>query len=410
MRLLWEGIRVAFQALAANKLRTFLTLLGNIVGIMAVIAVVSLLRGIDNYVRENVAEEGSNVVTIQRIDFFKAITDFDSFLKALRHNPPIRREDVAYLREHLTVPSYVSGEVSTSSRVSILGKYMKGIEVRGRDERYPFIEKMDLYAGRHLSQLEVGTNAQAAVIGWEVYEAMIKPHDPMGRTVKIGRRHFRVVGVVEDLGSILGQSRNRFVVIPLGAYRKLFGGRQSLQVKLKTKDIKDVQAAVEEARFYMRLRHRLKPGEEDDFALTTSEQLIDLWKKISGNIMVALVALVGIAMVVGGVVLMNTMLVSVTERTREVGIRKALGARRTDIVWQFMVESATLSLVGGGIGMGIGFLIAILVSALTPLPYSIDPFVVGFAFALTILVGVVFGTYPAVKAATLDPVAALRYE
>ena len=218
------------------------------------------------------------------------------------------------------------------------------------------------------------------------------------------------MGVAADRGSLLGQSQNRFVIIPLGAYFKLFGPRQSLEIKVRTDDIRRMDDAIAEATVAMRIIHRLRPADEDDFFVSTSEQLITIWRNISSGVMIALISLVSISLVVGGIVLMNTMLVSVTERTREVGIRKALGARRVAIVWQFLVESATLSVCGGAVGMGIGFAIASAVSLLTVLPYVINPGVVAIAFVVTVAIGLVFGTYPAIKAARLDPVEALRAE
>ena len=410
MRVVLEGIKIAFNALLTNKLRTVLTLLGNIVGIMAVIAVVSLLGGIDNYMREQVASEGSNAFTVQRVNFFDAITDFDAFLEAMRHNPRITRADADALRETLTHASHVSARVSTQALVSARDKNIARIEVRGEDAYYPFIENIPLYAGRHLSELDDRENSQVAVVGWEVYQALLAPRRPIGQRIRIGDRHFRVVGVAADRGSLLGQSQNRFAIVTLGAYRKLFGARESVEIKIRAADIRQLDAAVEEATVAMRIRHRLRPTEENDFFVSTSEQLITLWKSISSGVMIALISLVSISMVVGGIVLMNTMLVSVTERTREVGIRKALGATRAAIVWQFLVESATLSVFGGVVGMAIGFTIAAAVSILSVLPYIINPTVVVIAFFVTVVLGLVFGTYPAVKAARLDPVEALRAE
>jgi putative ABC transport system permease protein len=410
MRLIIEGIKIAYTALATNRLRTFLTLLGNIVGIMSVIAIASLLRGIDNYAREKVAEEGSNVFRIQRFDALQAITDFDSFLRALKHNRPIRRVDVIALRDVLDKAQYVSASVSSRLHVTFLNKEVRSVDIKGQDEFYPFIDNIGLHAGRSMNRLDVQTNAAVAVIGWEVYENLIKPRKPIGTVVKLGRRHFKVVGVAEEKGSILGQSQDRFVIVPIGAYQKVFGGQESVSIRIKTADVGDLEDAMEEARTAMRVRHHLKPTEQDDFYISSSARLVSLWKQISGGIMMALLVLVSISLVVGGIVLMNTMLVAVTERTREVGIRKALGARRVDIVWQFLVESSTLSFFGGLFGMFIGMFIALMVSILTPIPYSFDTTIVVIAFTVTIAVGLIFGTYPALKAAMLNPVDALRHE
>lgn len=410
MRLLLEGIKIAYAALATNKLRTFLTLLGNIVGIMSVIAVASLLRGIDNYAREKVAEEGSNVFRIQRFNTLEAITNFDNFLYALKHNPPIRIVDVIALRNTLDEAQYVSVSVSSRLDVAFQGKNVRAVDIRGQDEFYPFIDNITLHNGRNLTRLDVQTNAPVAVIGWEVYENLIKPREPVGAVIKLGGRHFEVIGVADSKGKVLGQSQDRFAIVPIGAYQKVFGGEESVGIRIKTSDVADIDAGIEEARIAMRVRHHLKPAEKDDFYISSSAQLVSLWKDISGGIMLALFVLVSISMVVGGIVLMNTMLVAVTERTREVGIRKALGARRLDIVWQFLVESSTLSLFGGLFGMLIGMFIALMVSVLTPIPYSFDMSIVAIAFIVTIAVGLIFGTYPALRAAMLNPVDALRHE
>lgn len=410
LRIFFEGVRIAYSGLLANKLRTFLTLLGNIVGIMSVIAVVSLLGGIDTYMRQEVASEGSNVFTVERVNFLDAIEDFEKFTDKLLHNPNITPGDVEALRGQLKLASHVSADVTSSASVSAFGKSVNGMSIVGRDAVYPLIENIPLASGRHLLEIDDRENAQVAVIGWEVYDALIAPRDAIGRTIRIGSRHFKVVGVGAKRDRVLGSSRDRFVIIPLGAYRKVFGPNQSLDIKIMAADIRRLDDAVEEATVAMRIRHNLGPRDENDFSISTSEQLIDLWRSISQGVMLALVALVGISMVVGGIVLMNTMLVSVTERTREIGVRKAVGAPRSAIVWQFLVESATLSVFGGTIGMAVGFLIAATVSALSVLPYVVNAAIVVLALGVTIVLGLVFGTYPAVRAARLDPVEALRSE
>lgn len=408
--LIFQGVRIALGALRENKLRTLLTLLGNIVGTMSVIAVVSLIGGVDEYVREEVADEGSNVFTIERINFFDAITDLDAFLEAIARNPVIRMDDVEFVRRNIPSATHVGAAAEANDDVVYRNESVEGIEIRGRSEQYPMIEKAPLRMGRHISRLEDDRSMAVAVLGWEVYERLFGGRDAIDRTIKIGRKHFRVIGVVEDMGTVMGESRNRFVTIPVNTFLKLYGARTSLAIKVKAADIGALQLAVDEATMAMRIRHRLRPLEENDFSISTSEQLVSLWEQISGSIFKALIFIASIALVVGGVVLMNVMLVSVTERTREVGLRKALGASRSNILWQFIVESVTLSIVGGSVGIVIGFTIAAVISLFTPLPYLIAPWSIVAGMVVTFLIGLVFGTYPAGRAAALDPVVALHHE
>jgi putative ABC transport system permease protein len=408
--LILQGMNIALKALRENKLRTFLTLLGNIVGTMSVIAVVSLIGGIDDYVKEEVAGEGSNVFTIERFNFFEAITDLDAFLEAIARNPRIKLGDVDYVRDRVPSASYVAAAADNQEQVSYREEWVDRITIRGRSEEYPMIEDAELFLGRHISRMEDQKSANVAVLGWEVYSRLFPKSDPIGARIKIGRKHFTVIGVVEDQGSVLGESQNRFVYVPINTFLKTFGSRTSIQIKVKATDITLLQQAVDEATMAMRIRHRLRPMEDDDFSIVTSENLISLWEKISTSIFNALIFIVSIALVVGGVVLMNVMLVSVTERTKEVGLRKALGARKSNIIWQFIVESVTLSLIGGIIGILIGFTIAAVISIVSPLPYVVAPWSIAAGLIVTFFIGIIFGTYPASKAASLDPVVALHSE
>ncbi len=407
---IFQGMNIALKALRENKLRTLLTLLGNIVGTMSVIAVVSLIGGIDDYVKEEVAGAGSNVFTIERFNFFEAITDLDAFLEAIARNPRIKLSDVDYMRGRIPSASYVSAAASSNAQVSYRDEWVDRISIRGRSEEYSMIEDAPLFLGRHISRLEVQKSANVTVLGWEVFTRLFPRGDPLGARIKIGRKHFTVIGVVEDLGTVLGESKNRFVYIPINTFLKTYGSRTSIEIKVKAADIMLLDQAVDEATMAMRIRHRLRPMEDDDFAIVTSESLISLWEKISTSIFNALIFIVSIALVVGGVVLMNVMLVSVTERTKEIGLRKALGARKSNIIWQFIVESVTLSLIGGIIGILTGFTIAAIISIVSPLPYVVAPWSIAAGLIVTFVIGIVFGTYPASKAANLDPVVALHSE
>ncbi len=405
-----EGIRVALAALTGNKLRTFLTLLGNIVGTMAVIAVVSLLDGIDLYARQELAAEGANVVTVSRLDHFEMLTDFDSFVQAYRHNPQLEWDDLLYLRDR--IPDVELHDVVTRRRATVRAddRAVRGVGIEGRTETFSLVESIELSGGRTISPLEVRRRKPVAVLGADLAVELFPGVDAIGRTVKIAGRHFRVIGVSAPRANQLGVNRNRYAVIPYPTFDKSLGDGSDLDLKFSAYTPDLVPDLIEELRFAMRLRHGLKPSEPDDFAITTRDRILSIWEGISAAVFRALVGLASISLVVGGVVLMNVMLVAVTERTREVGLRKALGARRQDILMQFLTESITLSLLGGVIGVLLGFGIAATISAFTPVPSAIEPWSVGAGLGVTFVIGVLFGTYPATRAAQLDPVEALRHE
>lgn len=407
---LFEGVRIALGSLRGHKLRTFLTLLGNIVGTMSVIAVVSLIYGADRYVSQVVLDEGTDVFTVSRINELQFLTDFDAFLESL-NNPDLTLEDRDYLLGRMTEARTVAAMTAAGADLRSEGRTFRGVQVRGVTEDVSLIEDLPLELGRHLIPQDLQGSRQVAVLGFEVARDLFPRHaDPLGRQVRIGGRHFTVIGVVEDRGTVGGANRNQFALVPLTAWQKVFGSRGSLDIKVAAADLSRLQEAQDEATFLMRIRHRLRPLERTDFVVRTSDQMLNIWKGISSAIYGALVPLVGISLVVGGIVLMNIMLVAVTERTREVGVRKALGARRLSILWQFMVEAITLSLVGGVAGILIGFLLAWVISLASPLPFAIAAWSVLLGLGTTFLIGAVFGTYPAWKAAGLDPVEALRYE
>jgi len=407
---LLEGMRIALASLWNHKLRTFLTLLGNIVGTMSVIAVVSLIYGADRYVSQVVLDEGTDVFTVTRVDDIQFLTDFDAFLKSL-NNPDLTLDDRDYLTANMTEASYVGAVVRASADVKAGGSSFRSARVRGVTSEFSLMEDLPLLLGRHLVRQDILTSRQVVVLGYEVAQgAFPRLADPVGREVTIGGRHFTVVGVIDDRGTVMGNNRNQLALIPLTAYQKVFGSGASIDIKVAARDLERLQEAQDEATFLMRIRHRLRPLEDNDFAISTSDQLLSIWGGISKSIYGALVPLVGISLVVGGIVLMNIMLVSVTERTREVGVRKALGARRVSIMWQFLVEAITLSIAGGVFGILIGMALAFVIAQVSPLPFAVAGWSLVLGLGTTFIIGAVFGTYPAWKAAGFDPVEALRHE
>lgn len=411
MQQIFESVRIALQALWANKLRSALTILCVIISIMSIIAVVSILDGMDFYVKEKVLEQGSNVFTVERVNEWEILTDFDKFLKSLK-NPELTLEDMQAIQEEVPEAEFVDAAMDRSERVSVGRRYVENVQIRGRTAEYPGIGDFPLAAGRHFSEIDVHQRRMVCVLGWEVADNLFPDVDPLGRAVKFAGRHYTVIGVVEKKPKILGSNPNVFAFIPITTYLKNFGTHRwtTVTIPVRTADMESFAAAQEKVRMVMRIRHKLRPDQEDDFHLATSETLVSLWEAISRALFGSLIGIVSITLVVGGIIIMNVMLVAVNERTREIGTRKAVGAKRRDIAAQFIVEALTLTFIGGVIGIVLGFFAAFLVAAFSPLPYRIAPWSIFVALVITFLVGLFFGVYPASRAARLDPVEALRYE
>ncbi len=406
-----ESIRIALQALWANKLRSALTILCVIISIMSIIAVVSILDGMDFYVKEKVLEQGSNVFTVTRVNEWEILTDFDKFLKSLK-NPELTLEDMEAIQDEVGEADFVDAALDRGERVNVGRRFVENVEIRGRTSEYPGIGDYLLSEGRHFSEIDVQQRRMVCVIGWEVAHNLFPHTDPLGQNLKLAGRHYSVIGVVEKKPSVLGSNPNVFAFIPVTTYLKHFGTHRwtTIAIPVRTSNMETFNTAQEKVRTVMRIRHKLRPNQEVDFYISTSETLVNLWVAISSALFGSLIGIVGITLVVGGIIIMNVMLVAVNERTREIGTRKAVGAKRRDIAWQFIVESLTLTFIGGIIGIALGFFAAFLVAAFSPLPYRIAPWSILAALLITFLVGLFFGVYPASRAARLDPVEALRYE
>lgn len=404
----YEAIRLALSSLRAHKLRSFLTLLGVIFGVMTVVAVASVIEGFFRYVDRTVtADLGTNTVIV---DKFGMITSFDEYLLALRRNRDLTIADLDFLRERLTLATNLGAQGSASAEVRAAGEKLTRINIRGVSAGMINIDTTQAEYGRYISEIDDERRRSVALIGSEVADKLFNRRDVVGREVKINGLPFEVIGVAKENGAAFGQSRDDFVIIPLTVYQKMWGSRESLALWARAASAADLTPLQDQIRMHMRARHRVPYQEKDTFGLVTAEAINNFVQAIFGIIAAVALGITSISLVVGGIVIMNIMLVTVTERTREIGIRKSLGARRRDILMQFLIESTTLSLVGGLIGLGIAILISRILVAFTPVPAEL-PIWAGFlAIGVSSAVGVIFGIYPAWKAARLDPIVALRAE
>jgi putative ABC transport system permease protein len=403
----FESVAVALESIWANKLRSLLTVLGNIVAVTASITVVALIQGLNTYVTDAIVTNvGADSFTVERT----GITRTDEELDKARGNPLITLRDASAIRRYSPIVSAVVAQASRNTEVSYGQHLLESVRVQGVTRDLAQFSVFDAERGRLPSPLEVERSQPVVLLGWETADRLFEDTDPLDKIVKISRVHFRVVGVSKKKGSSFGQSLDEFAVIPLGAYQKLFGARQSLALMVKPRDPSSIDPAIEQASIALRIERRLRPAHENNFGVFTSDTILGIYHQATTGIYTVLVGVVALSLVVGGIVIMNIMLMVVTERTREIGLRKALGARRRDIVWQVLTESVTLSTCGGVVGTALGFLAALAISRLTPVPAAIQPWAVAVAVSITAGVGLFFGLYPAIRAASLDPIEALRHE
>lgn len=401
-----ESIGIALGGVRANKLRSFLTLLGTIIGVASVIAVLSFVEGLNRFVKTKILNAGANVLVVDKYGF---ITSQEAFEDANRR-PDVDWGDVIALRDGVVHASMVVAQSGASAPVRYRGKKMKGVSINGRSYGYDVVDDIQIASGRHLSEFDDEERRPVCVIGPEVAEELFGELDPIGRQVRIDRWTFEVIGLTKAKGKMFGSSQDRFMTVPIQTFSKYWQERGSFSIAVKSIDESSLPLAEQETRNIMRARRHQRPGQPDRFGITTSETWLELYRTLTGGIFVLTIGVAAISLLVGGIVIMNIMLVSVTERTKEIGIRKALGARRRDIMIQFLVESTTLSLSGGIIGILLGGGLALLVGAVSPLPAAVSVPAVVMGLVMSVGVGVFFGSYPAVRAARLDPIEALRYE
>jgi putative ABC transport system permease protein len=404
---------MVFASFRTNKLRTFLTLLGVIIGVTTVITVVSIIKGMNRYVLSTITEAGSNVF---RIDRFGVITSHEAWEAAMRRKD-LTLQDLEAVKKGCDLCTHVAG-------VSVVPSFMSRIQIditAGREKiedpnihgvtaNYAAVTHRELSAGRHITEWEELHSVFSVVLGYEIAKNLFPQLDPIGKTIQINNRKFQVVGVLKKYGSFLGENRDTVAEIPITTFQKVFGKKETVFILVKVDESTKMTEAQDQARVVLRSKYHRRYNDDDGFSIMTTDTLVSLWQTFTAGAFAAMIGISSIALVVGGIVIMNIMLVSVVERTSEIGLRKALGARGKDIKRQFLLESVILAAVGGMIGILLGAAAGKIISALSPLPSSLDPGPVIAGLLLASSVGLVSGMWPAIKASKLDPIVALRAE
>lgn len=409
----FEGVRLAFVQIRTERLKSFFSLLGVIVGVMFLIIVVSIVEGMDRYIREDLSAVvfGVNTVTLRRFGDDADFGGSDARQRARR--PRLYHADLEAIRSGISIPSTVGGLSATGGRVEAdNGRLVEQITIVGLTLEMLEIRNWKVARGRPFTRQEEDRGVAVVILGSAAAETLFPGLDPIGRKVRIRAFPYRIIGVLEEMGTIFGESRDNLALAPIKSPIQAVTAPHGVveQIVIQTAEPETLHAAQMETEGIMRVRRGLRPGEPNDFGLITAEEALSFWDNISRILFLALPGLVGISLVVGGIVIMNIMLVSVMERTREIGVRKALGARRRDILVQLLVESVTLSGFGAALGVAAGVGISSLVAALSPMPSAVDGGWIAVGVSLGLIVGVCSGVYPAYRASKLDPVDALRFE
>ena len=402
-----DSILIALQAIWANKLRSFMTVLGNIVAVTSIVTVVTLIQGMNGMVKDAIVSDiGADNFTVQRVP--PVFSEDEA--ERNRSNPLITLDEAEAIRKFSPLIVSVAAQAGRNSTVSYRREEINNANIQGVTSSYSDFSTFSVERGRMMSGVEVERGQHVTILGYSLADRLFGDIDPLEKTVKIAGIGFRVVGVSEQKGSFFGNSQDNFAVVPLDAYQRLFGARQSLTLMVKPVSTDRMPDAMDDAMVALRVSRHLKPSAPNNFGVLTSDTILDLYRQVTSGIFAVLVGIVALSLVVGGIVIMNIMLMVVTERTREIGLRKALGAKRKDIMSQVLTESITLSTLGGVIGILLGSLAATLIAALTPLPARLEMWSVVLGVGITAAVGLFFGAYPASRAASLDPIEALRRE
>ena len=404
-----EAFSVAVRSMWSSKLRSFLTLLGVILATTTLIVVMSLVHGMDVYVANQVSDMGPDGFQVQRIPL---LGDFDpkKMIELDRRNPRLTAEEFQYVKGHTTLVREFGMEASRNVRVQYREQNVESVELDGVSSNIAVISYVSVASGRFILDVDDQRHTLVAFIGEDIRSRFFADRDPIGKTIKIEGVPFEVVGTAAKRGSVFGFSRDNFVMIPIGTYFKIYGSHNELQFAGLALNRDRLGDAEDEVKVLLRSYRHLRPNQEDNFGELASASLVELWDRLTKVLATMAVGIVSVFMVVGGVVIMNIMLAVVTERTYEIGIRKAVGARQQDIMRQFLIESSLLSASGGMVGVLLAWIATVLLRAATSLPMAVPPAAVVVGVGVTALVGLFFGVYPARRASQLDPIHALRWE
>jgi len=410
-----EGILLALKAIASAKLRSFFTLLGIIVSVGFLVAVVAIIQGLNSYVRDNLTDAviGTNSFQVRRTPISIGLQD-DEEIRRIAKRPLISLADARVVEEALPeaeAVAFQSGWPTPRSTVEYRNRSIEDVLIFGITPPYQIVRDYRFLAGEPINQRDVAERRYVAVLGYGIADTLFRlPEQAVGRKIRVAGRELLVKGVVAKKGRVLGQSFDGFILLPYPTFESQYGRRMTTVVSVKMRAGDDVALGMQRAEEAMRIAHRLRPGDENDFTIDKADALVAFWKNLTGVLFAVVPTVVGIGIVVGGIVIMNIMLMSVNERTREIGLRMSIGARRRDIRRQFLIEAVTLSFIGGLLGVVAGWGLAGAVSALTPLPAKVTLWSIGVALTLGAGTGILFGVYPASRAARLDPVVALTRE
>ena len=402
-----EAFWIALDALRAHKLRSFLTLLGVVIATTTLISVMSIVNGMNLYISERIANLGANVFIVHQYQWAQG---YENWLKARRRNKPLRLEEFEFLKENLSGAKNIgaSGRIFGQSDARYEGHTLTEVSLNGNTPSLIDIGQEKVVLGRYFTESDYQHSSMVCFIGTDLVDEFFPNVDPLGKEVIVRGVPFQVIGVADKMGTTFGQSQDKFVHIPLTTFQKVFVARPQLAISVQAYNAEHMAVLEDQARALLRARRHIPYAEDDTFGINASDTLMSAWKKLTGTIFAVTIGIVAVFMVVGGIVIMNIMLASVTERTHEIGIRKSLGARRRDVLWQFIIESSVMAGTGGFLGVVLALIISRLVNIVFTSAVPASAVVIGLV--LSTAVGLFFGIYPASQAARLDPIEALRNE